>query len=622
MMKNDFKEQVSSIKHLTKEKKYREAFACISQIADPMDDLARQHRYVQLFNAIPAGELDIKPIKIGMVATSSVEHLVDVFRFWLAKDGFDANIFLAGFNTMDQTVLDPESELYRFKPDMIWLFCNHRDITVDLPFGCSVDRVDELVQAEVRRFVNLWEVIQSNSSAYILQNNADLPLDRVFGNYEGGTLWGRANVIRKFNLCIAQAVNNGVTIFDLDYLSSVYGKRFWFDERYWYHSKHAFTLDAIGFVAFRMARLIKGIKGQAQKCIVLDLDNTLWGGIIGDDGVEGIKLGNEASGEAFVDFQKYLRKLKDRGVILAVCSKNQEENAKLPFENHPDMELRMDDIAVFMANWNNKDDNIQAIAEILDIGLDSLVFIDDNPVERELVRSRLPMVAIPEMPEDPARYVRILDHCCYFESSTFSQEDSERNDMYRNNAQRKGIQKQYSNITDFLKGLEMKAFIEKFDEMNVPRIAQLINKSNQFHLTTTRYNEAEIKAMMRDENTVCRYFKLKDRFGDNGLISVIILKKINGKDFFVDTWVMSCRVLARGMEEFIHNEMIAIVRLFNGQSLIGKYIPTKKNGLVADLYKNLGYNLIDDKAGITVWSYSIDDGLSMRETMINRVEEY
>jgi FkbH-like protein len=621
-MKNDFQEQIAAIKCLIKEKKFGEAFAYLSQIADPMDDLARQHRYVKLFNAMTSSELGLQPIKIGMVSTSSVEHLVDIFRFWLAKDGFDADIFLADFDTMDQTVLDPASALYSFKPDFIWLFSNHRDIPVDLPYGCPANVVDELVQAAVQRFVNLWKAVQAKSSAYIIQNNADLPLVRVFGNYEGTTHWGQTNVLRKFNLAIAQAARSGVTIFDLDYLSSFYGKRFWFDERYWYHSKHAFTLDANGFIAFRMARLIKGFKGQARKCIVLDLDNTIWGGVIGDDGVEGIKLGNEADGEAFVDFQKYLRKLKNRGVILTVCSKNQEENARLPFESHPEMHLHLDDIAVFTANWNNKSDNIRSIAEVLDIGLDSLVFIDDNTAERELVRSTLPMVAVPEMPEDPVRYVRTLDQCCYFEAITFSQEDSERNDMYRSNAERRGLQKQYSDVSDFLESLEMKAFVGEFDEMNLPRIAQLINKSNQFHLTTTRYSEAQIKAMMKDDKTICRYFKLKDRFGDNGLISIIILKKINGEALLVDTWVMSCRVLARGMEEFVQNEMLAIGRGLNAQRIIGKYIPTKKNRLVEELYKRLDYDLVGRESDATVWTCSIDGGSYVRKTLIERVDNY
>lgn len=621
-MKTDFQEQAAQIKHLTKEKKFREAFANLAQVADPMDDLARQHRYVKLFQALPAGELDLKPLKIGVVATSSVEHLVDVFRFWLAKDGFDAKIHAAEFNTLDQTILDPANALYRFEPDVIWLFTNHRDVNTDLPFGCPTEKVDEWVQEEVQRFVHRWEAVQANSSAYVLQNNADLPLDRVFGNYEGSTPWGRTSILRQFNLRLTHAVTSGVTIFDLDYLSSVYGKRFWFDERYWYHSKHAFTLDAIGFVAFRMARLVKGIKGQAQKCIVLDLDNTLWGGIIGDDGVEGIKLGNEAAGEAFVDFQKYLRKLKDRGLILTICSKNQEENARLPFENHPDMQLRLDDIAIFTANWNNKADNIREIADVLEIGLDSMVFLDDNPVERELVRSRLPMVAVPEMPEDPARFVRALDHCCYFEAITFSQEDGERNEMYRSNAQRKSMQKSYTDVSDFLRGLEMKAYVGEFDEMNLPRIAQLINKSNQFHLTTTRYSEAQIKAMAKDGNTLCRYFKLKDRFGDNGLISVVILKKQNAKDLFVDTWVMSCRVLARGMEDFIQNEMLFIGRQCGAQRLLGKYIPTKKNGLVAELYKRLGYRLLSNENGSTLWECPVEEGASMRKTFIEQVDDY
>jgi len=621
-MVTDFNEQIFKIKYLIKEKLFSEALFHLTMLADPMDDLPKQNRYIKTFSEIPLNELNLQKIKIGVVGTSSIEHLVDILKFWLALDGFNADIYQSEFNTMEQSILDNKSNLYKFKPDVIWIFSSYRDVMkTEIPWGCTEEVINEQIMSEVNHFTDLWEAIKQHSTSYILQNNADLPLDRIFGNYEGSVVWGRINALRQFNLRIAIETEkrSGVSIFDLDYLSSVYGKRLWFDERYWYYSKHAFTLNAFGFIAFKMSRFVKGIKGKAKKCVVLDLDNTLWGGVIGDDGINGIVLGNQTVGEAFVDFQKYLKNLKDRGIILSVCSKNQEENAKKPFESHPDMYLKLKDITVFVANWNNKVDNIKYIAESLDIGLDSMVFVDDNPAERGLVKHQLPMVAVPDIPEDPSRYIRIIDQCCYFETILFTNEDSKRTDMYISNLNRKKMKKNCTDITEFLKGLKMKAFVGELDEINLPRISQLINKSNQFHLTTTRYNENQIKAMNEDKNIILRYFKLKDRYGDNGLISVIIMKRIEESTLFVDTWVMSCRVLARGMEQFIQGEMMEICAQLDVKYIIGKYIPTKKNGLVAKLYKRLGYNLIENKNGLTIWKYDINEKQPVEQNFIEKI---
>lgn len=620
-MSPEIREKFKSIRKLIKGQDFINAFLRLCEIARPDDDFSVQHRIAKMFHSIPKEQLDLKPIKIAIVSTSTVDHFAEVFQFWLAKDGFDTELYLAEYNTMYQTVLDPSSKLYMFEPEIVWLFSSFRDVKVDIPPGSSPEKVKDSVQSAVAGFTSLWETIKSHSAAYIIQNNADLPLNRAFGNYEGTICWGQYNVLREFNLALSRSVTTGVTIFDLDFISSFFGKKLWFDERYWYHSKHSFSLDAVGLVAFKAARLILAIKGLAKKCLVLDLDNILWGGVIGDDGLEGIRLGNGAEGEAFVDFQKYLLRLKNRGIILTVCSKNNEENAKLPFLKHPDMRLKLDDIAVFAANWDNKADNIRTIAEVLDIGLDSLVFIDDNPVERAFVHQTLPMVSVPEMPEDPTLYIRVLDEQNFFETITFSEEDKARSDMYRGNAQRKGIQKKFTNLSDFLKDLSMETFIGEFDDLHLPRISQLINKSNQFHLTTTRYTEAQIRMMAGDDNIVCRYFKMRDRFGDNGLVAVIILKRDN-IDLVIDTWVMSCRVLSRSMEEFIHNEIIAIARKLNCERLLGSYIPTKKNKLVADLYKRLGYSMVDKREEITCWELPINEYTPMKETYIDCLEAY
>ena len=489
-----------------------------------------------------------------------------------------------------------------------------------VPMGAAALEVEKIIDGEIAGITSLWEMLQKNLPCHIIQNNADLPPQRVFGNYEGNVVWSGSNFLRRFNLKLAQVVISGVTIFDLDMVSSVYGKKRWHDARYWYHSKHAFTLDAIGFVAFELSKQIVAIKGLAKKCIVLDLDNTLWGGVVGDDGLDGIVLGNGANGEALVDFQKYLLGLKNRGIILAVSSKNDEKIAKEPFLKHPDMQLKLEDIAVFSANWENKVDNIRKIAATLNLGLDSIVFVDDNPAERLLVRSLLPLVSVPEMPEDPTEFINMLNRHSYFETVSFSEEDKQRSDYYRQNASRNEFQKKHENISEYLKSLGMSATIGKFDKFNLPRIVQLINKSNQFHLTATRYLENEILALMEKNNIMGLYFKLKDRFGDNGLISVLILEKTRDDNLFINTWVMSCRVLMRGLEEFINEEIISLAKSLSCKKIIGKYTPTNKNKLVADLYRRLHFEFLKEEAGVTFWALDLEKERPKCQTFISKAE--
>ena len=434
---------------------------------------------------------------------------------------------------------------------------------------------------------------------------------------EGSTHWGNVNVLRHFNTELAKAVRPGVTLFDLDYLSSLFGKWRWYDQRLWFHSKHAFSLDAIGPAAFHAARLISGIKGRAKKAIVLDLDNTLWGGVIGDDGLEGIRLGYGADGEAFVTFQEYLLSLKNRGVLLTVCSKNEEEIAKEPFRSHPDMKLTLDDITVFRANWHNKADNVREIASIVNLGLDAFVFVDDNPVEREFVRRSLPMVSVPELPEDPCEYINCLDRGCFFETISFSTEDKIRSVLYKENVARREFQFQFSDLSSYLQSLEMEATVGLCNSFHLKRMAQLINKSNQFHLTGTRYSEAELEEMSGRPDRTVLYFGLKDRFGDNGLISVVIVR-FEGRASIVDTWVMSCRVLSRGMEEFVYRELLRMARDRNCDRILGSYVPSKKNKLVEDLYRRLNFSSIGAEAGTTHWELALDDDTPIYEVYIRR----
>lgn len=611
---------IKEVRTLAKEGNVEEAYKRLSELADPLDDFPLQMQYAKIFKSLDPGQLDLRPVRVAILGSSTLEHFVDILNFWAGCEGLNMDLYLAPYDTLRQTALDETSELYDFNPEIVWLFSNHRDIRINVKQAQSPEMIDVAIDEAIRDFSALWDAIRRNSPAHIIQNNADLPAERIFGNYEGTVPWGRASLLRRFNLGLGARAPSGCAVFDLEYLSSLYGKDRWVGPRYWVHSKHAFSPDASGLVASHGAKLIGALKGTAKKCIVLDLDNTLWGGVIGDDGLDGIQLGDGANGEAFVAFQEYVRGLKERGILLAVCSKNEEDSAKEPFLNHPDMRLTLDDICVFKANWENKPDNIREIAAVLNIGLDSLVFVDDNPVERDLVRSMLPTVTVPEMPDDPAQYIRTLDRLRLFEMVSFSTEDKHRSQLYKENAVRREHQQTFSDLSDYLKSLDMRAIVGQIDGFHMKRMSQLVNKSNQFHLTGTRYSETEIEHMSADPSYSVRYFKLKDKFGDNGLISVVILKQ-EGDAATIDTWVMSCRVLSRGMEEFICREILEIARDKGCRQVIGKYAPSKKNQLVSKLYERLQFQKIDEEEdGTTTWEFNLDNPDPDYDTHIHREE--
>lgn len=570
----------------------------------PDDNFAQQAKLARKIKKIDLTQASLKPIKVAFLSTSTVDHFIDILKLYLVRDGFLPEFYISEYDTIFQTALDPNSSLYGFSPDIVWLFTNHRDLDFDT---LNNSETDETVLSEIERFNTISEAIQRNCSAQIIQNNADLPLNRVFGNFESSLKSSYNSQLLSYNSYLPLNVPSNVHIFDLAYIASSVGLKNWIDEAYWHHSKHAFSLNVVGSVAHAASRMICGLKGQAYKCLVLDLDNTMWGGVIGDDGMDGIRLGQgNAEGEAFLAFQRYVHSLSQRGVILTVCSKNEDIIAREAFENHPEMAIKISDIAVFVCNWINKADNIRAIADTLEIGLDSFVFIDDNPAERAQVKSELPMVCVPDLPEDPALYGRTLDQALCFETISFSDEDRKRGAMYQGNAQRKSLKTNFSDLSSFLNNLRMTAEVSDFGPVNLPRISQLINKSNQFHLTTTRYSTTEIEEMLSQDAYTGVSFRLKDRFGDNGLISGVLLHQIEDI-LHIDTWVMSCRVLSRGMEDLICNEIVSIAQKIGVKIICGHYIPTKKNMLVKGLYERLGW-LCTEKLdnGTQVWQIALE----------------
>jgi FkbH-like protein len=405
--------------------------------------------------------------------------------------------------------------------------------------------------------------------------------------------------VRKLNFELMKLAQQHPNLFicDIAGLQNKFGRNFMFASNVYVSTEMILSIDALPYVASRVVDIVAAVKGQFKKCLILDLDNTVWGGVIGDDGLEGIQLGHGLGiGKAFTEFQMWVKKLKQRGIIICVASKNNEETAKEPFEKHPDMVLKLDDIAVFQANWETKVDNIRTIQRILNIGFDSMVFLDDNPFERNMVRENIQGITVPELPEDPGEYLEYLYSLNLFETASYSNADKDRTKQYQVEAKRVSLAKTFHNEADFLKSLNMVSTVSGFTKFNTPRVAQLSQRSNQFNLRTVRYTEEDIAQLAEDANTIDLSFTLEDKFGDNGLIAVIIMKRQDEETLFVDTWFMSCRVLKRGMENFTLNTMVAKAKAAGYKRIVGEYLPTPKNKMVENHYTSLGFTPVEGAA--------------------------
>lgn len=533
-----------------------------------------------------------KDLRIAVLGSYSIQHFVSVLRFLLHEEGIDANIYEGEYDGILMDVLNDDSELYEFKPSMVILLPSIKDIKEFPALGNDGEAVEQLADKQVQLYQGIWSKLETSLGCQILQANFVLPVERALGNLESNYEYSRSYYYKIINAKLEQKRGGNVTIMDMDYWAGVVGKINWFDNSSYYLSKTGFRMDYIGIAAEVFVKQILALTGKVKKCLVLDLDNTLWGGVVGDDGCMGIQLDpNNAIGESYRAFQQYVLQLKERGVILAVCSKNEEDIAKEPFEKNDKMILKLDDISCFIANWEDKAGNIRTIASKLNIGVDSLVFFDDNPAEREIVKKFVPEVLVVDVPEDPADYVQALSLCMPFEWGQLTGEDFKRTQSYLQNSKRQELESSFVNYDEYLQALDMIGSVDEIDEYSKERFAQLINKSNQFNLRTIRYTEASIEQMMQDENTKLLAVSLKDKFSDYGIISCIILKK-EGEECFADTWVMSCRVLKRGVEEFAFSHVCDAARSMGCSKLVGEYIPTAKNRMVKDFYPGLGFEEI------------------------------
>lgn len=550
---------------------------------------------------------------LGGSTTANIKQSLDLF---LLNQGIKAEFYESEYGKFYEDAIFSTPELNEFKPDIVYIHTSNRNIQnypalTDLP-----ETINTLVQAEIEKYKSVWKSIFNRFNCPIIQNNFEMPLYRLLGNKDASDPHGAVNFLTRLNMAFydyAQRHNN-FFICDINYISADYGLKEWSNPFYWYMYKYALCVDAIPYLTFNVANIIKSLLGKNKKGLVLDLDNTLWGGVIGDDGVENIKIGKEEStGQVYSEFQSYLKSLKQLGLVLCVDSKNEEANA-LAGLNHPEGILKPDDMLIIKANWEPKDKNMADIANELSLLPESLVFIDDNPAERHIVSEQLKGVSAPEIGESH-QYIQIIDRSGFFEATYISFDDLKRNEMYRENIERAKQQASFTDYGEYLDSLQMRAEIKHFEMFYMERIAQLTNKTNQFNLTTKRFIQAEIEAMTMDRNYITLYGKLEDKFGDNGVVAVTI-GEIKGNTCHIILWLMSCRVLKRDMEYAMMDTLIHMCQVRGIKELVGYYFPTAKNAMVKDFYQNMGFELLSDNDGKTSWKYSIPENYENRNKHI------
>ena len=557
------------------------------------------------FPVLPEG-LAKGTARLALLGSSTLEHLTPGIRVGGLRRGLWTAVFTGNYGQYTQELLDSGSALHQFQPTTVQ-FCFDEAHLLGTDMLADAAEAETQVDAAARRVEGLWKTVRDRFDCPVIQQ-AILPRALpVFGNNEHQVPGSPRRMTHALNERLRQAAHrHGIDILSLDEQVMTDGIAAWHDAGLWHRAKQEISPAASHYYGELVGRLLAARKGMAAKCLVLDLDNTLWGGVIGDDGLEGIKLGQgHALGEAYVAFQQYVRNLLRRGIILAVCSKNDEQNALAPFQKHPEMVLRQADIACFVANWDDKAANIREIARRLNIGLDHMVFADDNPFERNFVRGALPAVSVPELPADPSLYARCIADAGYFEGIFLTADDLARTRQYHENRERETLRETSGSLEDYLRELKMELQWAPFDDVGLERVTQLINKTNQFNLTTRRYSENEVRAAMEDENAITLQLRLADRYGDNGIISILIARANGEGDAAIDTWLMSCRVLGRGVEKAALNLLAAQARERGLRHLIGEYLRTEKNQMVAAHYQNLGFAKTDEEEGRTLWKLEL-----------------
>ncbi|MBR2044932.1 MAG: HAD-IIIC family phosphatase [Agathobacter sp.] len=558
--------------------------------------------------------------KIAILGGQTTNNIKLILELFLLNYGIKPSFYESEYNMWFEDGMFPNVELEEFSPDIIYICTCNRNI-IDYPMlADSKEIVDDKYQAVVNKFYGLWNRVAEVYHCPIIQNNFEYPFFRLMGNKDASDIHGRVNFITRLNTAFyeyAQSKEN-FYICDVNYISSCYGLDKWAEPYYWHMYKYAVAVPAIPYLSFNIANIIKSIFGKNKKGFNLDLDNTLWGGIVGDDGADNIEIGQETSlAQTYSEFQEYLKLHKQLGVILTINSKNDEVNA-LSGLQRPDSVLKPDDFVKIKANWEPKSMNLMETAQDLTLLPESFVFVDDNPAERAIIAGQVPGVAIPEI-EGVEHYIQTIDKSGFFEVTALSSDDLKRNEMYQENAKRSQLQAAFTNYEDYLKSLEMKGEIQGFIPMYMSRIAQLTNKSNQFNLTTKRYSQAEIEEVANDNEHITLYGKLGDKFGDNGVVSVVI-GRIDGEqkdELHMELWIMSCRVLKRDMEYAMMDELVEKAKTVGIKNIYGYYYPTAKNAMVKEFYSLQGFTKCsEDEEGNTIWCFEITDEYEKKQHVI------
>ena len=539
--------------------------------------------------------------RVAVIGSSTTSIVVQVLRALCFRDGVNATFYEGPYGAYRQEILDRDSGLYRFEPTITFLLTNWRDL--QLP--ALVEDEAAAVDGVVAEHTAAWRTLNDAAGCHIVQHGFDLPAEEshdALATRPGG----RTRVIRLINLALAAQAPRHVSVLDTDAVQAEIGRTQWQSPALWCTARQHPAPDAVPALAELQMAHLRAVLGLAKKVVVCDLDNTLWGGVIGEDGLTGIALGpGSPTGEAYVALQEYLLELTRRGVLLAVCSKNNPDDARLPFAEHPHTRLRLDDFAAFFANWCDKAENLRAIAGQLALGLDSFVFLDDNPVERAWVRSQLPEVTVVELGTTAFGFVRDLDRGRYFQTVGLSDEDRGRSEMYRQSAARETLRVAYGSLDEFLEQLDIRASAVIITAANIGRVTQLVNKTNQFNLTTRRHTDAQIARLAADPAGWARAFHLADRFGDYGLIGVLLCVPAARDTWEIDTWLMSCRVLGRRVEHFMFDQLCEAARAAGVTSIVGVYRPTAKNTQVADLFTRLGFRLAAEEPDAVRFVYDV-----------------
>lgn len=537
-------------------------------------------------------EIKAKAVILGNISTQFFAMALKGYSN-LTTAGID--IYDTDYNQIDIQLINPSSEVYASNPDFIIIWLASEKLYEEY-MTLSYDLRKTFAEDCMNRILNYWNLIHANSNARILQMNFPEINDYSLGNFSAKIDHSFIYQIRKLNFLLEEEMcrTNGVFPVDVASLQNSLGRVKFYSAQLYFSSKMNVTTDALPYVAKAVIDVINSCLGRIKKCVVLDLDNTLWGGVVGDLGVDNIEIGELGKGNVFAEFQQWLKTLKNNGIILAVCSKNDEHIAREPFDKHPEMVLKYDDFAMFVSNWDDKATNIRLIRDTLNIGMDSIVFIDDNPFERNLVKELIPEITVPDLPEDPANYLEFLISENFFETASYSKDGSERTDLYRAEFEREKSRKGCASLDEYLMNLNMVCNVSKFDSTKYSRIAQLTQRSNQFNLRTKRYTDDEIAQMANSDDFETISFTLRDRFGDSGLVGIIIMKRTSSRSMFIDTWIVSCRVLKRGMEEFMINKAVELAKARNVNVITAEYIPTEKNRIVKDLYPSVGFEFDGD----------------------------